>query len=64
MDDELLKNGTQFGKDYFDELFERIHEIQSSERRVYEKVTNLFAASCDYNLNAEITIVFFQKCSI
>lgn len=61
MDDELLKNGTQFGKDYFDELFERIHEIQSSERRVYEKVTNLFAASCNYNPNAEITIDFFNN---
>lgn len=52
MDDELLKNGTRFGKDYFDELLERIREIRSSERRVYEKGTDFFATSCDYNPNA------------
>ena len=39
LDDELLKNGSRFGKDYFDELLERIQEIRSTERRVYEKVT-------------------------
>ena len=61
LDDELLKNGTRFGKDYFDELLERIREIRSSERRVYEKVTDIFATSCDYNPNAEITIDFFKN---
>ena len=61
VDDELLKNGTRFGKDYFDELLERIREIRSSERRVYEKVTDIFATSCDYNPNAEITIDFFKN---
>ena len=60
LDDELLKNGTRFGKDYFDELLERIREIRSSERRVYEKVTDIFATSFDYNPNAEITIEFFK----
>ena len=45
LDDELLKNGSRFGKDYFDELLERIREIRSSERRVYEKVTDIFATS-------------------
>ena len=45
LDDELLKNGARFGKDYFDELLERIREIRSSERRVYEKVTDIFATS-------------------
>ena len=58
LDDELLKNGTRFGKDYFDELLERIREIRSSERRVYEKVTDIFETSFDYNPNAEITIEF------
>ena len=51
LDDELLKNGARFGKDYFDELLERIREIRSSERRVYEKVTDIFATSYDYNPN-------------
>lgn len=60
LDDELLKNGTRFGKDYFDELLERIREIKSSERRVYEKVTDIFATSFDYNPNAEITIEFLR----
>ncbi len=61
LDDELLKNGARFGKDYFDELLERIREIRSSERRVYEKVTDIFATSYDYNPNAEITINFFKN---
>ena len=61
LDDELLKHGSRFGKDYFDELLERIREIRSSERRVYEKVTDLFATSYDYEPNAEITRNFFKK---
>ncbi len=60
LDDELLKMGTRFGKDYFEELVERIREIRSSERRVYEKVTDLFATSYDYNPKAEVTIKFFK----
>ena len=47
LDDNLLKNGSRFGKDYFDELLERIREISISERRVYEKITDLFATSYD-----------------
>ena len=61
LDDELLKNGSRFGKDYFDELLERIREIRSSERRVYEKVTDIFATSYDYNPKAEVTIDFFKN---
>ena len=60
LDDELLKNGSRFGKDYFAELVERIKEIRSSERRVYEKVADLFATSYDYNPKAEITINFYK----
>ena len=60
LDDELLKNGSRFGKDYFNELVERIKEIRSSERRVYEKVADLFATSYDYNPKAEITINFYK----
>ena len=60
LDDELLKKGSRFGKDYFAELVERIKEIRSSKRRVYEKVTDLFATSYDYNPKAEITINFYK----
>jgi hypothetical protein len=60
LDDELLKNGTRFGKDYFDELLERIKEIRASERRFYQKITDIFAqCSYDYNKDAEITRKFY-----
>ncbi len=50
LNDELLKNGQQFGKDYFDELLERIREIRASERRFYQKITDIFAqCSFDYD---------------
>ncbi|RAP51804.1 MAG: cell filamentation protein Fic, partial [Methanosphaera sp. rholeuAM130] len=59
LDVELLKNGTRFGNDYFDELLEKIRDIRSSERRFYQKVTDLYAeCSYDYNPNAEITKKF------
>jgi hypothetical protein len=60
LDDELLKNGTRFGRDYFDELLEKIREIRASERRFYQKITDLYAeCSYDYNENAEITRKFY-----
>jgi hypothetical protein len=60
LDDERLKNGTHFGKDYFDELLERIREIRASERRFYQKITDIYAqCSIDYNKDAEITKVFY-----
>ncbi len=56
LDDELLKNGTRFGKDYFDELLEKIRDIRTSERRFYQKITDIFAeCSYDYAPNSEIT---------
>ena len=62
LDDELLKNGTRFGKDYFDELLEKIRDIRTSERRFYQKITDLFAeCSYDYNPNSEITKNFYAK---
>jgi len=61
LDDELLKNGTRFGKDYFDELLERVREIRVSERRAYQKVTDLYAISYDYNDNPKFTSNFFAK---
>ncbi len=62
LDDERLKQGNQvFGKDYFDELLERIREIRSSERRFYQKITDIYAqCSIDYNSNAETTIIFYK----
>ena len=59
LDDELLKNGTRFGKDYFDELLERIREIRVSERRFNQKITDIYAISYDYNPKAEISREFF-----
>jgi hypothetical protein len=60
LDDERLKQGkTFFGKDYFDELLERIREIRASERRFYQKVTDLYALSVDYDPAAPLTKDFF-----
>ena len=59
LDDERLKNGTHFGKDYFDELLERIREIRLSERRIYLKVTDIFALASDYDRSSEIVTEFF-----
>ncbi len=61
LDDELLKHGSRFGKDYFHDLLERIREIRVSERRFYEKLTDLYATSHDYNKNAKITQEFYAK---
>jgi hypothetical protein len=61
LDDERLKQGTRFGKDYFDELLERIREIRASERRFYLKITDIYEqCSIDYSPSAEITQVFFK----
>ena len=60
MDDERLKQGNQiFGKDYFDELLERIREIRASERRFYQKITDIYALSLDYSATAPVTQEFF-----
>ncbi len=61
MDDERLKQGKNFGKDYFDELLERIRSIRASERRFYQKITDIYAqASIDYDSKAPITRTFFK----
>jgi hypothetical protein len=61
LDDERLKQGKQvFGKDYFDELLERIREIRASERRFYQKITDIYALSVDYNADAPLTKEFFS----
>ena len=60
LDDERLKQGKQvFGKDYFDELLERIREIRASERRFYQKITDLYGLAVDYDPNAPLTKEFF-----
>lgn len=59
LDDERLANGTHFGKDYFDELLERVREIRVSERRIYLKVTDIFALASDYDTSSEIAKEFF-----
>ncbi|MCC5834349.1 MAG: virulence RhuM family protein [Opitutales bacterium] len=59
LDDERLKQGKSFDKDYFDELLERIREIRASERRFYQKITDIYALSADYDPQAPITRDFF-----
>ena len=59
MDDERLKQIRHFGKDYFDEMLERVREIRLSERRLYQKITDIYALSADYDNKAEITKLFF-----
>jgi hypothetical protein len=59
LDDERLKQGKSFGKDYFDELLERIREIRASERRFYQKITDIYALSADYDKNSPVTKDFF-----
>ena len=60
LDDKRLKQGNAlFGKDYFNELLERIREIRASERRFYQKITDIYALSADYDKDAPITRDFF-----
>ena len=62
LDTELLKNGSRFGKDYFDELLEKIKEIWASERRVYQKITDIFKeCSWDYDKDSETAREFYSK---
>lgn len=61
LNDEMLKNGKPFGKDYFNELLERIREIRASERRVFQKLGDIFEqCSADYSKEAEETKLFYK----
>ncbi|MEE1314195.1 MAG: virulence RhuM family protein [Faecalimonas sp.] len=60
LNDDMLKNGKPFGKDYFDELLERIREIRASERRAYQKIADVFEqCSYDYDKNSDTTKAFY-----
>ena len=60
LNDDMLKNGRPFGKDYFDELLERIREIRASERRAYQKIADVFEqCSYDYDKDCETTRAFY-----
>jgi len=61
MDDERLKQIKHFGEDYFEEMLERIREIRLSERRLYQKITDIYALSADYDNKSEITQHFFAS---
>jgi len=62
LDDERLKQGKYFEKDYFDELLERVRSIRASERRIYQKITDIFAeCSIDYDPKSEITRNFYAN---
>ena len=61
IDTEKMKNGPKFGKDYYDELLQTIKEIRLSERRQYQKITDLFeATSIDYNKESDEAYTFFK----
>ena len=61
INDEMMKNGRPFGRDYFDELLERIREIRASERRAYQKIADVFEqCSYDYDKNSETTKAFYS----
>ncbi len=61
LDDERLKGKTVFGEDYFEELLDRIREIRTSERRYYQKITDIYAeCSYDYDKNSETTRLFYK----
>jgi hypothetical protein len=61
LNEQMLKNGRAFGKDYFDELLEKIREIRASERRAYQKIADVFEqCSSDYRGNSEETQLFYK----
>lgn len=59
LDSERLKNGSHFGKDYFDELLAQIREIRASERRFYQKITDIYATAIDYDAHSPTTQEFY-----
>jgi len=61
LDKERLKNGQIFGKDFFEKLLEDIREIRASERRFYQKITDIYFTSYDYDKNSQTTKDFFAK---
>jgi hypothetical protein len=61
LDKERLKNGAFFSKAYFDNLLEEVREIRASERRFYQKITDIYATAMDYDSKAEITQRFFAE---
>ncbi len=61
LNDDMMKNGRAFGRDYFDELLERIREIRASERRAYQKIADIFEqCSYDYDKSSETTKAFYS----
>ncbi len=61
LDKERMKNGTFLNKDYFEKLLEEIREIRLFERRFYQKITDIYATSLDYDNKSPLTIEFFKK---
>ena len=64
LDDELLKNGSGFGIDYFNQLLERVRDIRSSERWFNQKIIDIYATSFDYNKDTQVTREFFATVQI
>lgn len=64
LDKERLENGKFLGEDYFDRLIEEIQAIRLSERRFYQKITDIYATSMDYDKDAEETRIFWNNCKL
>lgn len=61
LDKERLKNGAYLNENYFDELLAEIREIRASERKFYQKITDIYASAFDYNLDSPTTKTFFAS---
>lgn len=61
LDKQRLKNGAYLSEDYYDHLIEEIREIRASERKFYQKITDIYATAMDYNVDAQVTRDFFAK---
>ena len=61
IDRKRMENGTFLNEDYFEHLLAEIREIRLSERRFYQKITDIYATSLDYNPDAPTTVEFFAK---
>ena len=61
LDKKRMENGSYLGEDYFEHLLEEIREIRLSERQFYQKITDIYATSVNYNKDAPTTKTFFAK---
>jgi len=61
LDNDRLKNGAYLSEEYFDQLLAEIREIRASERKFYQKITDIHSTAMDYNIDSPTTKLFFKK---